>query len=67
MEGHIVVLQNPFFAVVGKDGVYEIKNVPSGDYTVMTWYPKPKKLKSKSAKVTVQSGATATLDFTLGK
>jgi hypothetical protein len=41
--------------------------VPTGDYNVMTWYPKPKKLKSKSAKVSVQSGAAAPLDFTLGK
>ena len=30
MEGHVVVLQNPFFAITGKDGLYEIKNVPPG-------------------------------------
>jgi plastocyanin len=67
MEGYIVVLQNPFFAVVGKDGAYEIKNVPAGDYTVKTWYSKPKKLKSKSERVTVPAGKAAKLDFTLGK
>jgi plastocyanin len=67
MEGYIVVLQNPFFAVVGKDGAYEIKGVPAGDYTVKTWYSKPKKLKSKSEKVTVSAGKTAKLDFSLGK
>jgi plastocyanin len=67
MEGYIVVLQNPFFAVVGKDGAYEIKNVPPGNYVVKTWYSKPKKLKSKSEKATVSAGKTAPLDFTLGK
>ena len=67
MEGYIVVLQNPFLAVVGKDGAYEIKNVPPGDYVVKTWYSKPKKLKSKSEKVNVSAGKTASLDFTLSK
>ena len=67
MEGHIIVLQNPFFAITGKDGLYEIKNVPPGEYTVTTWYPQPKKLKSKSAKVTVAAGKTAKLDFSLGR
>ncbi len=67
MEGYILVLQNPYSAVVGKDGKYEIKDVPSGQYTVKTWYSKPKKLKSKSANVNVEAGKTAKLDFSLGK
>lgn len=67
MEGYILVLQNPYFAVVGKDGTYEIKDVPPGQYTVKTWYSKPKKLKSKSANASVQAGKTAKLDFSLGK
>jgi len=67
MEGHVVILQNWFFAVTGKDGQYEIKNVPPGQYTVKTWYPQPKKLKSQSAKVTVEAGKAASLDFSLGR
>ena len=67
MEGHIVVLQNPFFAVVDKEGTYEIKNVPPGDYKVKTWYSKPKKLRSKSAKVTVKAGGATELDFSLSR
>jgi plastocyanin len=67
MEGHIVVLQNPFFTVTGKEGTYEIKDVPLGEYTVKTWYPQPKKLKSQSAKVTVKADKTASQDFTLGR
>ena len=67
MEGHIVILQNPFFALVGKDGSYEIKNVPPGEYTVKAWYPRPKKLRSKTAKVTVSASEVTELDFSLSR
>ena len=67
MEAHVVILQNPFFMVVGKDGKYEIKNVPPGEYTVKTWYPKPKRLRSKSAKATVTADKEAKLDFSLSR
>jgi plastocyanin len=67
MEGHIVVLQNRFFSVTAKEGTYEIKDVPPGKYTVTAWYPQPKKLKAKSAEVTVEAGKVAKLDFSLGR
>lgn len=67
MEAHVVVLQNPFSAVVGKDGEYEIKGVPPGTYTVKTWYSKSKRLKSKSAEVSVEAGKAAQLDFSLSR
>ena len=67
MEGHIVVLQNPFFAVVGKDGAYEIKGVPPGQYSVKAWYPNPKKLKSKTAPATVTANQATQLDFSLSR
>jgi plastocyanin len=67
MEAYIVVLQNSFFAVVRKDGSYEIKNVPPGQYTVKTWYPNTKKLKSKAANVRVEAGTSVRQDFMLGK
>lgn len=67
MEGHIVVLQNPFFALVGKEGDYEIKGLPPGEYTVKTWYVRPKKLRSKTATVTVKAGEATELDFSLSR
>jgi plastocyanin len=67
MEGHIVVLQNPFFAQVGKDGSYEIKGVPTGQYSIKAWYPNPKKLKSKTETATVTANQATKLDFSLGR
>ncbi len=67
MEAYIVVLQNPFFALVGKEGTYEIKNIPPGKYTVKTWYTRPRRLKSKSAEVAVDVGKVCELDFSLGR
>lgn len=67
MESHVVVLQNPFFAVLHKDGAYEIKGVPPGQYSVKAWYPNPKKLKAKTAKATVTAGQETQLDFSLSR
>lgn len=67
MEGHIVVLQNPYFTQVGKDGAYEIKGVPPGQYSVKAWYPSPKKLKAKSAPATVNANQPTQLDFSLSR
>jgi plastocyanin len=67
MEGHIVVLQNPFFALASKDGAYEIKGVPAGQHSVKAWYPNPKKLKAKTESAKVTAGQTTQLDFTLGR
>lgn len=67
MEGHVVVLQNPFFAVVGEEGTYEIKDVPPGEYTVTTWYSNPRKLRSQSSEVTVAAGESAEVDFSLSR
>ena len=67
MESHVIVLQNPFFSIVGKDGAYEITGVPPGDYSVKAWYPNPKKLKAKTAKATVTAGQATKLDFALSR
>lgn len=64
MEGYIVVLQNPFFAVTGKDGHYTIDGVPPGSYTLAVWHAKAK---APGKPVTVQAGAPVTVDFVLAK
>lgn len=37
MEAHILVLEAPYFATVRNDGSYEIRDVPSGAYTLKIW------------------------------
>lgn len=63
MNGYIVVVPTPYFAVTDKNGNYEIKNVPPGKYTLKTW--------SEEGKVTTQaveiSAGEATADLTVKK
>jgi plastocyanin len=63
MEGYVVELQNPFFAVSGKDGHYKIDNVPPGSYSLGVWHPK---LKAPPKPVTVDGAKPSVVDFVLG-
>ena len=38
MRAFIGVVANPYFAVSGTDGTFEIPNVPPGDYVVEAWH-----------------------------
>jgi hypothetical protein len=60
MRGYIAVFKHPFFAVTGKDGSFELKNLPPGTYTITAWHGK---LGTQSQKVTVSAGQSQTLDF----
>jgi hypothetical protein len=39
MFAYVGVVDNPFFAVTGKDGSFTLKNLPPGKYTVAAVYP----------------------------
>ena len=39
MRSAIMILENPFYAVVEEDGSFEIGGVPGGDYTLVVWHP----------------------------
>jgi plastocyanin len=64
MEGYIVTLQNPYFAVSDKDGSYAIKNVPAGKYTLKVWH---QKLKGNSQEVTVKEAGDVEVNFEIKK
>ncbi len=64
MEGFVVVLQNPFFAVTNKDGKYEIKDVPPGSYQLAVWHEKGK---AAPQPVVVEASKPATADFVVKK
>jgi hypothetical protein len=38
MKAYIAVFANPYFQVTGKDGSFDIKNVPPGTYTITAWH-----------------------------
>lgn len=63
MEGFVLVLPTPWFAVTDKSGAYSIKDLPDGGYTVKVWHSKFKKEVSRPMSV---SGVTSA-DFTLLK
>ena len=60
MEGFVVVLPTPYFAVTAADGSYHIKDVPDGAYTVKVWHPK---LKAAQKSLTVAGATEANFDI----
>jgi plastocyanin len=42
MEGFVVTVPTPYYAVTKADGSFTIPNVPDGSYTVKVWHPKLK-------------------------
>jgi plastocyanin len=64
MGAVIVVLDNPYFAVTGADGKFQIDGVPPGSYTLKTWSEKGGET---SRPVTVAAGAPTNLHIELGK
>ena len=64
MEGFVVVLPNPYFAVSDKDGRFEIRGVPAGSYKVGVWHAK---LKGQPQAVAVEAGKAASVEIVLAK
>ena len=62
MHAFIGVVDNPYFAVSGIDGSYEIRNLPPGDYVIGVWH---ETLGTQEQKVTIAPSGKASLSFTL--
>jgi len=62
MEGFVLALPTPYFAVTSPDGSYQIKDVPDGSYTLKVWHPTLK----PSQKSVVVKGTTEA-DFAIAK
>lgn len=61
MEAYIHVMSNPFFAVSGEDGTFQIKNLPAGTYTIEAWH---EKYGAQTQTITVADSESKTADFT---
>jgi hypothetical protein len=60
MKAYIGVFDSPFYAVTGKDGSYEIKGLPPGEYTIEFWH---EKLGTQTQKVKVGEKETKSVDM----
>lgn len=63
MRSAIVVVENPYWAVVGESGSFELANVPAGEYTLVVWHAD---LGSVEERVIVSDGQVARVQLTLG-
>jgi hypothetical protein len=61
MHAYFGVLDNPYFAVTGTDGTFELKNVPPGEYTIEAWQ---EDLGVQEQHVTVAPSGKAEVAFT---
>ena len=64
MESFVVVLDTPYFATTDKTGAFEIKNVPPGTYTLVTWSQKLKEVKQS---ITVEAGKPTTASLAMSR
>jgi plastocyanin len=60
MKSYLAVFKHPYFAVTGKDGSFDLGNLPPGTYTISAWQ---EKFGTVSQKITVGSSETKTLQF----
>ena len=60
MRSYIAVFKHPHFAVTGKDGTFEIGNLPPGTYTLTAWHGT---LGTTFQKITIGESETKTVEF----
>ena len=60
MHTYVAVFKHPFFATTGKDGTFELSNLPPGTYTIEAWH---EKLGTVTQKITLGSNETKEIEL----
>jgi plastocyanin len=60
MEAYILVVETPYFAVTDKEGKYELKDVPAGEYNLRVWHERLRG-KDQTIKVPAKGSVTAAM------
>lgn len=64
MSSFVLILNNPYFSVTGRDGAFKIENLPPGDYKLKAWH---EKLRTITKDIKIEAGKTLNIDFSLKK
>lgn len=60
MRGYIAVFKHPYFSVTGKDGTFDLSNLPPGTYTIKAWH---ERLGTATQTVTIGANETKEISF----
>ncbi len=60
MQSWGIAIGNPYFAVTGTDGTFQIPDLPPGEYHVIAWHPH---MKIQAQQITVPENGKVPLDF----
>jgi len=60
MQGHGLAVDNPYYAVTGSEGLFDIDDLPPGTYRIRAWHPT---LGEQEREITIAAGSTSSVDF----